>query len=316
MTVFGARLFQFVIYFSTCTFAVTVIPLTLNFPKPYPSDATPATSDNDLLAKIDPSLGHVYGLKGPVIPDNEPAEMLFASIYSSGGGINATDRIYAAQDSFVRGAIDASANHQHLVFRPDDVWFTILTQLGFYMRKYKDDQLVRDMWDNWEEKPPPPNNFYMFLTGNHNQWVDIVFQQRSKAKWLIDWVRPDFPKLTNRSMGTRDGGENIMAQAIFMASVTPSFEPIAPFACDNGIPSISLLGAKEDWIYLASKLKQMEKGVFGKEPALYALFLHPLLDRFITTFDIPNDPAIRLFWNSMLYTSCSTFGAIAYYTPH
>lgn len=98
-------------------------------------------------------------------------------------------------------------------------------------------------------------------------------------------------------MSTKDGEAGMIAQAVLMAFSLPSSEPIPSFSCDNGIPSISLLGAKEDWVHLASKLIQMEKGIFGKEPALCTLILHPILNRFIATFDNPNDPAIRLFWN-------------------
>jgi hypothetical protein len=131
--------------------------------------------------------------------------------------------------------------------------------------------------------------------------VNIAFKQRSKANWLLDWVRPNFPSLENRTnhLGTRDGGEDIIANAVFMAESTPSVEPIAPFTCLSGIPSISLRGTKADWIYLADNLSQMEKGAFGTEPALYAHILRPILDRFVAIFDIPNDPAIRLFWNGM-----------------
>lgn len=62
-----------------------------------------------------------------------------------GGGINKTNGIYAAQDSLIRSAIDAGAKHQHLVLRSDDNWFTILSQLSFYMRRHEDDELVRNM---------------------------------------------------------------------------------------------------------------------------------------------------------------------------
>jgi hypothetical protein len=290
MAIFRPLFLYFILYFSTCTFAITVIPLTLNLPKPYKADATPVTSDYDLLVKINPSLERANG----------SIENLWQSIYTKDGGINATNGIYAAQDSFVRGAIDASAKHQHLVVRPDDVWFTILTQLSFYMRKHKDDQLVRDMWDNFDGKLPPRNDGWTLFAYGQNLFVEMVFQQRSKATWLMDWVQPNFPSLPNRPMGTKDAGEDIMANAVFMASSTPSFEPIAPFACVNGIPSISLLGSKADWIQLAGKLTQMEKGAFGNEPTLYAHILRPLLDRFVATFNIPNDPAIRLFWNGTL----------------
>lgn len=189
MAAFGAHVLQIIVHLSACTFAVTVIPTTLNLPRPYPSEVKPVTADYELLAKLDPKLEPVYGLTGPYFPDNLPAEVVMASTWSiSSGRINATDRIYAEQDSFVRGAIEASAKHQHLAFRPDDVWFTILTQRGFYMQEHKDEQLVRDMWDSWEGQPFSANNAWLMIAGEQNQWVDYEFQQRSKAKWLLDWV--------------------------------------------------------------------------------------------------------------------------------
>lgn len=116
------------------------------------------------------------------------------------------------------------------------------------MRKHKDEQLVRGLWDNWDGKQPQRNYGWILMSGGKKFGVDSVFQQRA------DWVRPSFPALANRSMGTTDGGEVMMAQAVLMAASTPSFELIAPFDCDNGIHSISLLGTKADWIHLTSKL--------------------------------------------------------------
>lgn len=56
----------------------------------------------------------------------------------------------------------------------------------------------------------------------------------------------------------------------------------------------------------------MDKGAFGKEPALYAIILYPMLNRLVATFDIPNDPAIHPFWNGMLTSSSAHSFAIAY----
>jgi hypothetical protein len=114
---------------SCYTAAVTVIPLTLNLPKPYESAVPPATSDSDLLSKLlaDANLNN-NAFFSPF------ARERFSKTPLSG--------IYAAQDSFFHGAIDAGAKHQHLVIQPQDVWFTVLKQLSFYMRKHKDEKEV------------------------------------------------------------------------------------------------------------------------------------------------------------------------------
>jgi hypothetical protein len=94
-----------------------------------------------------------------------------------------------------------------------------------------------------------------------------------------------------------------MADLIFMSSSVPSFKEIGPFPCQNGIPSVTLLGTKTDWIKVANKFIQLEQGVLGNKPRMYALSLCPILVRFIATFDIPNDLAIRVFWNDMVTIS-------------
>jgi hypothetical protein len=283
-------LFHSVLYISSHVFAVIVIPLTLAFPKPYESDLPPINSTHDLLIKLNPSLQRA----------GREDELVLSSVYGGPVGENITDGVYAAQDSVVRGAIDASAKHQHLLLRPDDVWLTILTQLSFYMRKHKDDQLVRDMWNNLDGQIPPRSSEWAHILKLMDQWIMTQSKERSKENWVLDWVRPSFTSLPGRPMGiasTNGSGEEMMANAVFMAVSTPSFEHIAPFGCLNGIPSITLSGEKLDWIKLMDKLAQMEKGTFGNEPASYARNLRPLLTRFIATFDIPNDPTIRLFWN-------------------
>lgn len=100
------RLLPLIYYFSTCTFAVTVVPSTFNLPKAYKSDDGPVTLDFDLLSKINPSLCPVVSLDSPIVANAVPSESIWASAFPK-----TTDGIYAAQDSFVRGAIDASAKY-------------------------------------------------------------------------------------------------------------------------------------------------------------------------------------------------------------
>jgi hypothetical protein len=249
----------------------------------------PASSDYDLHFKINPDLDR-QGIS---------TEHIDQSSYSIRGNLSRVS-IYAAQDSFVRGAIDAAVKHQHLVLRPQDVWLTILTQLSYYMRKHKDDTALRNMWDNFDAGVPPKNNLWVMFGNGMDNWTQRMFKQRDKTNWLLDWVRPAFQTAPSLPTDMKTSDEELMANALMMAQPTLSFEELAPFPCDNGMPSVTLLGMREDWMKLAEKLTQMEKGSFGVEPSLYAHILRPILARFIATFDRPNDPAIRLFWNNML----------------
>ncbi|KAF2434087.1 hypothetical protein EJ08DRAFT_23030 [Tothia fuscella] len=104
-------------------FAVTVIPSTLNQPKPYESEAKPICSDYDLLFKLNPRLApnvtypFVDGRFDPRLIQNEDLQLEIVD-YSTFGwpnALNETTGIYASQDSLVRGAMDAGAKHQHLL---------------------------------------------------------------------------------------------------------------------------------------------------------------------------------------------------------
>jgi hypothetical protein len=277
------------------TSAVTVIPLTLNLPKPYESAAAPITSDSDLLSQL--HTGTTLG------------DTAFYSPYLRESWTNTPlVGIYASQDSFFRGAIDAGAKHQHLVIQPQDIWLTILKQLSFYLRKHKDDKQVAEVWDNLDGKTTPPM-WGLTMWGMDN-WMTTQFNLRGKASWLLDWVQPDFTTVSKEvDLISGNTTEVILAKALMMASSFPSKEALPSFPCKNGFPSITLNGTKEDWKRIVEKLNSLEK--FGAEPKIYSRLLRPVLSRFVQTFDKPNDPAIRLFWSDIVTSTarqhlCST----------
>jgi hypothetical protein len=296
-----AHLRSFLLYsvLSYYTAAVTVIPLTLNLPKPYESAVAPATSDSDLLSKL-----HA----GTTLSSNA----LYSSHTWEQYNKIPLSGIYASQDSLVRGAIDAGAKHQHLVIQPQDVWLTILKQLSFYMRKHKDDKEVAENWDNREGKATE-SLFTMMLNGMAT-WTRDQFNLRSKSDWLLDWVRPDFTTVSNHPYGIiQNSSEEMLGHALLMATPSPSSEDIPAFPCKNGFPSITLNGTQNDWKKILGKLDSLEK--FGKEPRIYSRLLRAVLSRFVETFDKPNDPAIRLFWNDIVTVTarqnlCSTTNLI------
>jgi hypothetical protein len=45
----------------------------------------------------------------------------------------AEQNVSATKNGFVWSAIHAYSNHYHLTIRPEDIWFAIITQLGFCM---------------------------------------------------------------------------------------------------------------------------------------------------------------------------------------
>ena len=62
-----------------------------------------------------------------------------------------------------------------------------------------------------------------------------------------------------------------------------------------GIPSVTLLGERADWLRLLSRLDRLPE--LGDEPAEWAAMLRPILDRFVFAFD--GYPDIQ-FWSHVV----------------
>jgi hypothetical protein len=58
------------------------------------------------------------------------------------------------------------------------------------------------------------------------------------------------------------------------------------------------MGTQADWRQLLLKLDQLSG--FGSQPAEYSTNLRPILSRFVKSFDDPDGPDIRRFWDSII----------------
>jgi hypothetical protein len=187
-------------------------------------------------------------------------------------------------DSFIRGAIQAWGEHLHLVIRPDEVWFTILVQMNFYMLSHAEE--IRSLFvDHQGQEEILIKDF---------TWYDILIrfkdeiQKRVKTPWLLDWITPSFSTTTD---------SDIMTANILMMGLTKAyFKFIGKQVC--GLPSVTLLGTQSDWEKLLAKLDRLPE--FGAEPAAYKARLQPILSRFVSSFKDPDSPATKLFWNQIV----------------
>ncbi|KAF1808386.1 hypothetical protein P152DRAFT_384958, partial [Eremomyces bilateralis CBS 781.70] len=192
---------------------------------------------------------------------------------------------YASSDSFVRSAIQAWGQHHHLVIRPDEIWFTILAQMNFYMNAHAED--VREVFVAFEGKQEIKIQDFTWnlVIGRFAEEI----QKRVKTPWLLDWVMPKFSTSTDNDAMT--------ATVLMMGLFQAYFDYLGGIIC--GLPSVTLLGTKADWERLLAKLDHLPE--FGAEPSLYRDRLKPILSRFIESFDKPNDPKIREFWSSVIH---------------
>ncbi|KAF4459854.1 hypothetical protein FALBO_13383 [Fusarium albosuccineum] len=192
--------------------------------------------------------------------------------------------IFPSSDGFIRGAIDAWAQHQHLQLRPDEVWFEILAQLNSYMSAHAEN--LRELFVDHKDKKE--------IRVRGLSWTEIIaafggeIQQRVKTEWLLDWVMPGFSTTTE--------SDEVTATVLMMGLMQHFFEFSGMVIC--GIPSVTLLGEREDWTRLLAKLDRLED--FGREPARFAKNLHPILKRFVQTWDDPEGEETKAFWEQIV----------------
>ena len=192
--------------------------------------------------------------------------------------------LYPSSSSFIRSAIEAWGRHAHLVLRPEDLWFTILVQLNFYMEQHAEE--LRDKFVSHQGQVLISINKVI-----SSSLVDLFrneIQQRIHLPWLGEWISPGFSTSTEVDETT--------ATVLMMGVAKAYFEYEGGEVC--GMPSVTLLGTREDWYRLLGKIDRLSE--FGAEPTDYANRLRPILSRVAGSFDTPNSRETRDFWDQMV----------------
>lgn len=240
-------------------------------------DATNAvTSSDDLFRRSCPE---EFSPELPYTP-----EILISSSTGFSDPQDGHGMVFPSSGSFIRGAIEAWAQHQHLTLRPDEIWFEVLVQLNFYMTAHAEE--LRHLFVSHEGKEK------ILVPGF--SWRDVVaefgsaIQERVKTEWLLEWILPGFSTSTPE--------DDITATVLMMGLTQKYFDFEGMIIC--GIPSVTLLGSRADWVRLLSKLDRLKD--WGAEPAAYAGNLRPIFERFVRSWDEPESDEVRMFWRQIV----------------
>jgi hypothetical protein len=266
------------VYFVHLTQSVIVFPGDGVIPRPYVG-SLPAVSERDLFQNSIPG-----ELQSPYISETRPERNINATILTSSKPfLNESHGYHPTSDSFIRGAIEAWAQHQHLVVRPDEVWFTILTQMNFYMTAHANDPSVRELFVSHEGKQD--------MIVEDNSWEAVLagfkfeIQKKVKTDWLLDWILPKFSTSTEN--------DEMTANVLMMGLMQQYFNYYGTITC--GIPSVTLLGTVDDWKRLADKLERLpafgEFVLISKSDLVLAYVISPM---FSTGLEYP---ALKLSQN-------------------
>ncbi|KAH7191862.1 uncharacterized protein B0J16DRAFT_368172 [Fusarium flagelliforme] len=190
--------------------------------------------------------------------------------------------VYPSSGGFIRGAVEAWAQHQHFVIRPDEVWFEVLSQMNLYMSA--NSEKLRDMFVEFDGKEK------IVVEGDSWEGIIVSFgdemNNRVKTKWLKDWILPNFTTSTPQ--------DDVTATILMMGLMKTFFDFEGMIIC--GIPSVTLLGEREDWVKLRDKLDRLYE--FGDDAGLFADALKPIMKRFVSSWD--GDEETKEFWEQIV----------------
>ena len=197
--------------------------------------------------------------------------------------------IIPSSNGLVMAAYEAYSHHHHLKIRPEDVWFTILTQITFYINAHAKE--LRSSFVNHADKKElvvtDCGSIETIAAGRLAIRLIDAMEQYLVDPGLRDWIMPSFTTTTQTDTET--------AAVIMMGAMQKYFSHRMNLTC--GIPSVTLLGEKADWVDLRQRLDKLPE--FGKEPGQFAALLSPILDYFIRTFEDADDHRVVDFWTKI-----------------
>ncbi|EXU98180.1 DUF4419 domain protein [Metarhizium robertsii] len=208
---------------------------------------------------------------------------------SFGGRLLGENHTSSSPNGFVWAAIKAYSSHHHLSIRPEDVWFAIITQVGFYVKAHAES--LRSFFVEHEGKKELIIDVY-----GSTETVDFgaiagamthLMAKNVKDPELRTWVMPSFSTTSQTDIA--------VASVLFMGAMQKYFSYTIRMLC--GIPSVTLLGEVADWEDILSRLDKLAQ--LGEEPGQFADMLKPILRNMVLSFTEPSSPAVIRFWNSV-----------------
>jgi len=182
--------------------------------------------------------------------------------------------------------------HHHLRLRPDDIWFAILSQLGFYINAHAED--LRSLFVAHNDKKQltlvySAGSRYTFDFGVFAQDMGDFIDDNIVDKELKEWMTPAFSTTTETDI--------VVASILLMGATQKYFDFRCVLRC--GIPSVTLLGEKCDWEEILRRLEKL-KG-FGEETTRFYTLLKPVVKRFVRSFEDPTSDEVVSFWQRIAH---------------
>jgi hypothetical protein len=203
----------------------------------------------------------------------------------------AQKHIASSSNGWVWAAFHAYSSHHHLTIRPEDIWFSILSQLNFYINAHAEE--LRDYFVAHEGRKELVvkefGTIHSVDFGLLAQRMTHLIQENVKDPSLRTWVIPNWTTTTNDDV--------TVASVLMMGTLQKYFSYKMTLSC--GIPSVTLLGERADWEDILRRLDKLPE--LGDEPATFATLLRPVLRHFVASFDPEPSPAVKDFWSKIAH---------------
>ncbi|KAG8820173.1 hypothetical protein FRC17_010234 [Serendipita sp. 399] len=251
-----------------------------------PHDANPTKLTESMISSKEQLVnGMLHGQPGVT-----PCQEVLQSSYV------ANPWFHPRANGFIDTVMESYNSHHHLIIRPDDIWCAILNQFNFYVNANAES--LRSKFVAHEGK----KQLAVVVEGTRYTvdfgWMANEMGRQLKEnildETLHDWVIPNFTTTTPNDI--------VICSVLLMSTLQKYFD--YNFCCiDCGIPSITLLGEKDDYLSILFRLDRFEE--FGEQPTMFATFLRPILKEFVNAFDyqgghdnsLPNPD----FWNKICH---------------
>ncbi|KAI4113340.1 MAG: hypothetical protein LQ338_008192, partial [Usnochroma carphineum] len=199
--------------------------------------------------------------------------------------------IDSSSNGFVHGAIRAYNQHYGLHIRPEDVWFAILSQLSLFINAHAEE--LRGQFVAHEGKKELEitcwGTRYTVDFGRLAKQMSELIEQNVVDPELRRWMMPAFTTTTKNDI--------VVASILLMGATQQYFDFKCSLLC--GLPSVTLLGNKEDWELILARLEKLKE--YGEEPTQFYNLLKPVVSRFVEGFDNPTSNDTIIFWQRIAH---------------
>jgi len=201
---------------------------------------------------------------------------------------------YSPQNNgFMQSIVTAYNRHHNLVIRPDDVWIAILSQFNLYVNANAESLRSKFVSHEGKEKITvkcvAPSRYDVDY-----KWMADEMTKQLKEK-IVD---PELHGFIIPSFSTTTPVDSTIGCVMMMSTLKTYYAFKMYILC--GIPSITLLGTKEDYEDMYRRLDKFDQ--FGEEPRVFAALLRPIIREFADAFSSSANGQLNLdFWSRICH---------------